>query len=63
MAVECSERELHECGHKKKYLSRKEARTARDRYQLRFREKMTTYRCSWCSFFHIGHKLGAKKHE
>ena len=61
MEVEKSERELHECGKKKRYLSRKEARAARDRYQLKFGDRMTTYPCSYCGAFHIGHKLGAKK--
>lgn len=59
-----SERELRECGHKKKYDSRKEARIARDKYERRFGGKMKTYRCSFCAQFHIGHKLrGVTKHE
>ena len=63
MEIENDERRAHECGSKKRYLSRKEARVARNRYQLRFGDRMTTYPCSFCGAFHVGHKLGAKKSE
>ena len=48
------------CGDKVKYTSRKEARKeGRNRYQLRFTgHRMEVYKCPFCSFFHIGHKIG-----
>lgn len=47
------------CGNKIKYYKRKDARTQRNHYQLKFSgHRMEIYKCPYCEFFHIGHKIG-----
>jgi hypothetical protein len=56
MEVENDAHWVHECGRKKKYLTRKEARMARAKYNKRFHDRIAVYRCSYCNLFHLGHR-------
>ena len=44
-----------ECGDKKRYRTRSEARSAVRGLKLSG-EQMHDYLCQWCSYYHVGHQ-------
>jgi len=47
------------CGNKQRYLNLKAAKSASVLLFLRTGEKLTSYRCKYCRWWHIGHTPGS----
>lgn len=49
-----------QCGDKRRFADIETASKIRDNYEAKHGDKMSTYKCPWCGFYHIGHQKNAK---